>query len=230
MKMTRFHAAAATLAISVACSLAALPASAATPSPSNAVASTTFTPGIQGPEGTPVQPHAGASTAAGYSTTEMCGDNAGTYNSYCMNAWFGGPPVYVWHGARTTNEYYNWSVAHDWCNNGLSTSTCPINGNPSGKYVARIVDLDTGLCVGDAGNNPSSAYAGEIGCSGYGTIYLVLGSTADCYNGSLAFYNNHWSNGWSSPRGFWWPLSYGSQAILDAAQPDCLYTDLNPSR
>jgi hypothetical protein len=165
-------------------------------------------------------------------TSELCLGSGG-YSDECLNAWFGGPPVYDWHGG-VTNENYDWVLLPRCDSAGTSTANCPMAGNPVGKDVVEIYDVNDGQCVGDENNDPNNYFAGEVTCpnlngqgGGWGTVFLILGSQYGCLGGSLHFYNAHRSNGaWVDPAGLKWPTgAFGSPISLNNVNPYCIYED-----
>ena len=166
-------------------------------------------------------------------TPELCLGSGG-YTDECLNAWFGGPPVYDWHGGVAYDAFLFELI--DRCDSsGTSTANCPIHGNPTGKWVVEIRDTRTQHCVGDANNDPNNSFAGEVACNGsngygggWGTVFLVLGSSYGCYGGSLRYFNAHWMPlGWGGvPVGLKWPGgAYGDQVSLNNIEPYCIYQD-----
>jgi hypothetical protein len=163
-------------------------------------------------------------------TTELCSGSGG-YSDQCLNAWNGGPLVVVWHGGVTNDTYEYLQI--DRCDpQGTSTANCPIPGNPIGKWVVQIYDPRSGLCIGDFGNDPTNPTAGEVGCNtissgyggGYGTVFVLVGSSYGCYNGSLHYISAHWSTNWTNRVGINWQTGYGGLVYFNS-YAFCLYED-----
>lgn len=154
----------------------------------------------------------------------------------CLNQWGGGPDVKSY-GPNVANDA--WVVEQDpWrCNKGVSTSTCPINGNPSGLPVVYIMDNNFsspyyGDCIGDYGNSQTDARAGvSSSCDsggangGWGTVFLNVTGNG-CPSGSSVFYNAHWSTNWSNSGagGIYWASGSGNQVYLNTRSPLCLFS------
>src|SRR5260370_16324582 len=96
--------------------------------------------------------------------------------STCMNARNGGPILQDWYSNVANNSFGLYSVNR--CNGGLSSTNCPISGNPVGWTIAQFQDPTLGTCVDDANGNSGSANAYVNGtCNGsnrYGGHYVTL--------------------------------------------------------
>jgi hypothetical protein len=118
--------------------------------------------------------------AAGYQWCQEPGDGY----AYCLNAWGGGPEV---------NTYVTTNTANDPTNNDFQYYR-----TPQGHYELEFVGGggDTGLCIGDLGNNQYSARAGLVECptsgaGGWGT-QITLAAGGGCPSGTEALYDIHW--------------------------------------
>ena len=124
----------------------------------------------------------------------------------CLNAWGGGPWVYVYQGRGGSNN--DFTLGYD-----STTHTEFIRYTGGGPWNNK--------CIGDAYNKsgdnnasldpcPSGSYTG-----GWGTnFYQQL-----CANGGYQFYNLHW-------KGYLYPALYdnGAQYLLGNGTPACFHT------
>jgi hypothetical protein len=130
---------------------------------------------------------------------------------YCINDWNGGTDIksYAYNGGAVGNNKFSIFQDLNECNHGLTTSSCPWAGTPSGLPIVVFMlengGTYNGYCIGDNGNSSTNASSGVVGCpSGSGTggwgdnFIAVSPSIAGCSSGYSAFYNLHWNSSWST--------------------------------
>jgi|GEM_PF-6809234 len=165
---------------------------------------------------------------------------AATYNQYCnsvgvcINQYGGGPNVES-SGMNHDNNAFNITRDVARCNDGLTTSSCPIAGNPANLPIVYVEDVNPSSpyesdCLGDYGDSSSDAAAGvndECDTSspngGWGTVFVEGdGATGGCPSGTFALYDAHWSSSWSQRAGIYWAAGANHQVYLNTLSPYCL--------
>jgi hypothetical protein len=129
-------------------------------------------------------------------------------NPLCLNAWGGGPNVNIYEHLGTSNNDF--------------TAYRTTNGYYELEFTGG--GGDTGLCVGDAANNPNNANTGLDNCpnsgnAGWGT-YMQLEGGGGCPDGTYIFHDNHW-NGYLGPPSN--PVQ-GEPFYLNNYNYECFYT------
>jgi len=148
-------------------------------------------------------------------STQWCGPNSGRD---CLDAWFGGPWVYVYTGGpETFNTNGQFMVIDE--NGDQNTSEIMFTG--SGRW--------SGQCIGDAYNNPSYADTSLNPCAlpgqtpAWGT--QMTWGTSGCPSGEAWFKDNHWN-------GYLGPLTAGvdgSPWYLNRSSPTCFAFVIDPA-
>lgn len=131
---------------------------------------------------------------------QVCG-NGGT--GYCLNDWGGhdyaNDPVKMYYGSSTNEAFYPYRLIN-MCNNGLATSTCPINipgVNLTGHLILAVGYTPGGCLVTSAGayavlgNCPDS-----YGNGGSNGVIMVANNNSACPGGGNESYfiDRYWSN------------------------------------
>ncbi len=158
---------------------------------------------------------------------------AATYDQFCesgqcINQWGGGPNVMT-SGTGHINNAFQMILDTSRCNAGLTSSNCPISGNPIGLEIVYLEDVNPsspylGDCVGDYGNSSTNTNAGvNDACDpggGWGTVFVFApGTNGDCTSPAFALYNAHWSSTWPNREGISWPNGLNQQVALNALAP-----------
>jgi hypothetical protein len=135
----------------------------------------------------------GASPA--FAQQQVCG-NGGT--GYCINAWFGGPPVKMYNGGKS-NEDFEFIFNVKECGSGEVTSTfygdptnCPfstaeLDKQLRGAPIGQLEYLPTGQCVGTLTGSAASGVGGGTGTT---QIYWAIDH--------VILINRYWSDYYSS--------------------------------
>jgi hypothetical protein len=163
---------------------------------------------------------------------ELC--NPDSSPTQCLNNWNNGPAVESY-GPDTTNDAFGTYVDTYRCNDGHTTSSCPIKGNPSGLQIVQVHNEDPnslyyGQCVGDANNSPTNARAYDNDAcdngganGGWGTVFVYYPDS--CPDNGIGYVNVHWNSTWSTLAGIGWAGNgYGYQAYLNTVTAFCLVT------
>ncbi len=142
---------------------------------------------------------------------QFCGVSGTTW--FCLNAWGGGPSVNVYTGGPNTS------------NNDFTAYRTP-QGHIELEFTGG--GGDTGLCIGDYGNNPNNARTGLVECptsgaGGWGT-QLQLQTAQGCVANTVVIYDYHDNAYIGAPNGF----QNGSPFYLNTQSSQCFYT-YNPS-
>lgn len=121
-------------------------------------------------------------------------------NSYCLNAWNGGPYVKSEIFGAVNNDFT--LVSTGACNGGITTSTCPGHGIAAGQGIVGLKFTGSGgwvgRCIGDASNDPNLADSSLDTCptgttsGGYGTN-IVWDTHNTCGSGYVILYDIHWN-------------------------------------
>lgn len=146
-------------------------------------------------------PVLGTQAASAAPSTQICNDPG----NYCLNAWNGGP----WIKTYTTgvgNNYFYVQQLTGMCNNGRSTSSCPLSGqlNIPGLviYQIRYGNEYAGSydnCLADDGAKDGQTAFGY--CNGLngtggsdGTIFLAYNPNGTCPSGSNRSLSREWTD------------------------------------
>ncbi|MBV9382471.1 MAG: hypothetical protein JO242_17620 [Streptosporangiaceae bacterium] len=130
--------------------------------------------------------------------TEIC-----AATTACFNAWSGGPWIKTY-AAGAGNDYFYVQQLTRMCNNGVSTSSCPLSGNLNipGLFIYQIRygnEYAGGYdnCLADDGakdGQTAFGYCQDVNGTGgsYGTIYLAY--PAGCPSGSNVGISREWTD------------------------------------
>src|ERR1700683_1121464 len=161
---------------------------------------------------------------------------AATYDQFCesgqcINQWGGGPNVMT-SGTGHINNACQMILDTSRCNDGRSSSNCPVSGVPIGLQIVYLEDVNPsspyiGECLGDYGNSSTDTNAGVNNpCDpggGWGTVFLYApGTNGNCTGSAFNLFNVHWSSSWSNRVGISWPDGLNNQIVLNTPSPKCL--------
>jgi hypothetical protein len=161
--------------------------------------------------------------APAHASTEFCTqfDVGGHSVTKCLNAWNGGPEV-ADYSPNVPNDAFNFYRDEDACNDGYTTTNCPISGVPTGLEIVYFPYAGGGTyngdCIADYGGSSGDAAAGLAGCGAYG--YLFVQQSTSC---GISFISDHWSSSWSTRVGLGFALNglNGNQAYLNNDTVNC---------
>jgi hypothetical protein len=169
---------------------------------------------------------AGLPAARALSTGQVCNIQANP--DTCANDWNEGPSWKTYTENVANNEVSVEKV--DRCNDGYSSTNCPVSGNPSGLLLYQIEYVgpgaESGLCMATASNgyadfgtcNNSSGSGGANG-----TIFEAFND--GCASGSNVAANVYWNNangGWFRAAMNWSADVDGTGVDLDSSYPMCV--------